>query len=366
MPALELPLDEWTPPDDWGEPGLPDVDSAADPPIDWDWQPPLPNDRVAPPIPDRESLEAELAHLERRIEDGAIEMNTLDGMQRLERLEEDRDGVLSELMTHYPTPALLEANGTLVDARFMTQGELDTGGAISGYAVQAIALYEDMNDDLVGIVLDVGHYEDKEVAAETYTALQDSLTSNTITPKEVRSLAEALAEESGLDRHAWQKMTPEDLANYEYHRTALDTTSTPLPEQAALSNEQALAALNGIGLDAPPDFDLERDSFYDMEAGERVINGIFQVEPGDPMGNCRPLFIALMVGQDGPGFQAQAVEFGPTGSLAAAEREQAQVQMALEAGGVSQALETIADLDAPHVEPSSPMPEITLRSRDID
>jgi len=54
--------------------------------LDWDWVPPVPDPRGA--------LEAELANLERRIEQGADEMNTLDGMDRLEWLEEERDGVL--------------------------------------------------------------------------------------------------------------------------------------------------------------------------------------------------------------------------------------------------------------------------------
>jgi hypothetical protein len=339
--------------------------------LDWDWVPPLPDNA-------RSALEVELADLERQIEVGAEEMNTLEGMERLERLEEERDGVLEEMTMLYPTPELLEADSTLVDARFLNQDVLDAEGNVAGYTVQAIMLYQDTDNEMTGVVLDVGHYADKAAAAETYDALQESLTRGSIGVNEVSQLAEAMAEENGLDKGDWHKMTVADLARYEYQRMAIadvpvpdppfDTQIVPNPEttvqeQAALANGQALTALRGIGLEAPSDFDLRLDSFYDPATGERVINGVFQADPNDPTQNCRPLLVSLTGGQDG--FQAQALEFGATGSLAQVRREHEHVQDALEAGGIEQAVQAIADIETIRLEPASAMSEIKSRSLDI-
>ncbi|MHB8625970.1 MAG: hypothetical protein ACYDBJ_21245 [Aggregatilineales bacterium] len=392
-----LPLDDFIPPAERADPSQ--VEPWKDLPVDdtlldWNWEPPIPNAlEMALPADLRATLQAELADLERQIEIGAEEMNTLEGMERLERLEEDRAGVFEELVTQFPTRALLEANSTLVDARFMSRTDLDAEGSITSYTVQAIALYQDMNDELVGLVLDVGRYEDEETAAETFEALQDGVTGGAITLNQVSLLAEAIAEEGGLDKHDWQTMTPADLARYEYQRISLDVPTPDLPsdslaadaafvsrlfnatmpdpettaqEQATLVNAQALAALRGIGLDVPQPFDLSRDSFYDPNTDERVINSVFQANPDDPTRNCRPLFVSLSAGQEGLSFQAQAVEFGQTGSLADAQRVQEQVQVALEAGGIGQALTAIEALEAPPLEMAPAMPANSRWSRDID
>ncbi len=393
-----LSLDDRVPPDEQGafDPSLdwdigtpPDEDYFDDPPSDWA-APPLDalEAALAPDL--RPTLEAEIADLDRRIEENAIEMNTLDGTQHSERLAEDQAGLLEGLEALDKEQELPEQAPMLVGTRFLGQSEVDANGNLTGYTVQTINLYQDGNQQLTGRVLDVGHYADLEAAAESYQALQESVETGAITLQEVALLAEAMAEENGLDAHAWRDMSPHELANYEYHTAGVegierdmpsdaliaDTTfaaqlfnaALPDPEaveaQAALANEQALAALRGIGLEAPQGFDLSRDSFYGPERGERVVNGIFQADLDDPSRNCRPLFVSFTPGEEGLGFQAQAVEFGQVGSLDEARHDQENVQIALEKGGIEQALDAIQFIEALHLEPD--LPEITAWSRDID
>jgi len=282
---------------------------------------------------------------------------------------------------------------SLVDARFMSAADVDADGQIAGYSVQYIELYQDVNHDLSGRLLEVGHFADLETAHDAYQTLQDSLTDGTISMAEAPLLAQALAEENGLSPDDWQAATAADQARYTYHIEEVDRLSQDVPpeavaadptfagtmfnatlpdlesaaaEQAQLANEQALAALRGIGLVTASEFDLARDSFYDPERGKRVINGIFQQDPADPTQNCSPLLVSLTTAENGLGFAAQAVEFGQPGSLSAVQADHDRVQNALEQAGVVGGLSAVEAIEATPLEQDVLEPAVPGWSRDID
>jgi len=357
------------------------------PPSDWD---PFTLDEIldsAPP-PTMPEPEDPLRALDRRIEEAYSEMNTPDGSRRLDDLLEERDMLTEEIAQQ----SVSASEGDLVDARFLGLANQDAEGQITGYTVQYIELYEDLNNAVTGRVLDVGHYADLDSANDAYQALQGSIADGTITVQEAPLLAAGLAEENGLPPDDWRQATADDHARYDYHVSDVDgggrdvppmevvadpdfagnifqqTTADPeaaAAAQAQLANEQAIAAMKGIGLATPDGFDLARDSLYDPERGERFINGIFQKDLDDPTQNCRPMLIALTTGEDGLGFAAQAVEFGHVGSLEDAQAEHNRVQNALERGGVMVGLETIESIETARLEQAIPAPEMAGWSGDI-
>ena len=339
------------------------------------------------PPPD---LEHDLAELARRIEEAQSEMNTPDGFGRLNDLLEERDMTADELALQV-MPS--DPGQSLVDARFMSKADVDAEGQITGYTVQYIELYQDVNSEITGRTLDVGYFDDVETATETYQALQDSLADGTISLAEAPLLAQGMAEENGLPPGDWQRMTPDDQARYDYHVEEIDPMSHDVPpedvaadptfagntfgetapdvegaaaEQARLANEQALAALHGIGLVTTSEFDLARNSFYDPERGERLINGIFQQDPNDPTQNCSPMLISLTTAENGLGFAAQAVEFGQPGSLADVQADHDRVQSALEQDGVVGGLAEVEAIETASLEQDVPEPAMPGWSRDID
>ena len=282
---------------------------------------------------------------------------------------------------------------SLVDARFMGAAEVDATGQIDGYSVQYIELYQNINQDLSGRLLEVGHFADLETAHDAYQTLQDSLTDGSISLAEAPLLAQALAEENGLSPDDWREATATDQARYAYHVEEVDKMSHDVPpealaadptfagrmfnatvsdvegaaaEQAQLANEQALAALRGIGLVTASAFDLARDSFYDPARGERVINGIFQQDPADPTQNCSPMLVSLTTAENGLGFAAQAVEFGQPGGLSEVQADHDRVQSALEQAGVTGGLAAVETIEATPLEPAVPEPAMPGWSRDID
>ena len=334
-------------------------------------------------LPQADSLDP-LAALDRKIEAAAEEMNSPDGIARLEKLTEEREGLLEDQAITAPVP--VPPGTELIDARFLSQSHLDNDGNISGHTVQAIELYQAPNGDLSGQVLDVGHYQDAMTATATYETLQESVDIGEIAINEVILLAEVVAEENGLDKHNWREMTGSDLARYEYHNSGIGQPDRDLPaenfsadaefaarlfgsnlsEPEPFGNQQALEAMRGIGLEASPDFNLSLNAFFDLTSGDQVINGIFQADPSDLAQNNRPLVVTLSPDQDGQHVQAQALEYGQTGSFTEAIQEQMQVQAVLEDDGFDQALNAIVDIEEQRLEVEPVMADITRWSMDID
>jgi hypothetical protein len=340
---------------------------------------------VQPDLSQDDSLDP-LAALDRKIEAAAEEMNSPDGLARLEKLTEERDGLLEDQTITAPMP--VPPGTELIDARFMSQSHMDIDGNISGHTVQAIEIYQAPNGDLSGQVLDVGHYQDAMTATATYETLQESVDIGEIAINEVILLAEVVAEDNGLDKHNWREMTGSDLARYEYHTSTIDQPNRDLPgdsfsadaefaarlfgstlaesKASPFGNEQAIEALRGIGLETSPDFDLSVNAFFDLTSGDQVINGIFQADPSDLTQNNRPLVVTLSPDRDGQHMQAQALEYGQTGSFVEVLQEQMQVQAVLEDDGFEQVLNAIVDIEEQRLEVEPVMADITRWSMDID
>jgi len=289
--------------------------------------------------------------------------------------------------------ALLTPYNALVDVQFLRHAELDAAGQVTGYVVQYVEVREDFNENPVGRLLDVGRYTDADQATEAHLRLQELITDGALSLDELPLLAASVAEENGLPPDDWRTadfgaqadgtfpthsdrtpdpdVPPERVAAEPEFAGNIFRETTPDPEaaaaeQARLAHEQALAALKGIGLVTSSDFDLSRDSFYDPECGERVVNGIFQKDLSDPAANCRPMLVSLTTGQDGMGFDAQAVEFGRVGNFTDAQAEHDRVQKALEQGGVLSGLNTIEGIEAARLEQEhAPVTEVSGWSQDI-
>jgi hypothetical protein len=394
LPPNALELNSPIPPEQDGN------TSPAMPP-DWEtWLLEATSDEVAidwnvhfsePPELSADMPEDDLARLDRLIEDAQAEMNTPDGSRRLDDLMEER-GWLAEEMALRNGP---ESPLDVVDARFVGRPTLDADGNPAGVIIQYMEVYQNPDQPFAGRLLDVGHYATDEDANKVFQIVQEGIDDSSLRPEDMLYLAEALAESNGLPPDAYREMTPEDHARFDAKAYNPDISERDLPpdsvmsaaftanlftaitadpafaaqEHARLSNDLALAALEGIGLAVQTDFDLARNSFYDAERGERLINGIFQQDPNDPTQNCRPMFVSLIVSENGLGYAAQAVEFGTIGSLSDVQADHGRVQTALEEGGISVGIETIQALDAeremPGIQNAPPAPEVPAPSLEI-
>ncbi len=116
-------------------------------------------------------------------------------------------------------------------------------------------------------------------------------------------------------------------------------------EQIRLAREQVLNALHGTGLTVVGELDLERDTYYDPELNERLICGIFQRDQANPTQDCRAMLVSLTPGTDGLGFQADATEFGITGSMDAVCPTHDAVRQTLDSKGVDEALTQVEEIE---------------------
>lgn len=349
-------------------------------PVDWEnwFNTQMPDDLSSlndnPFVIQPDALEA----LDTQIELAQTEMNTPDGSRRLDELLEERDLLAEELAHETQLETVLE----VVDARFLSRADVNTDGTVTGYTVQYMELYRDSDDAVNGRVLDIGRYDDQNHAAKVYDMIQESITDGSLTPEDFPILATELARMNDLPDDDWRTATiddhqrfiaqnppvgyrdipPNEVVSDPVFTTTLFQATTADPtwasqEQSRLATEQALAALTGIGLSVQTDLDLSRDSFYDAERNERLVNGIFQQDPTDPTQNCRPMLISLTPTDNGMGFAAQAVEFGATGSLRDVQADHDRVQTALEQGGVHAGITAVdaieTELSAPDIQKPS-------------
>lgn len=335
---------------------------------------------AALPEPDLPVPEDPLADLDRQIELAQEEMNTPDGSRRLDDLMEERDW-----LTEVLTPE--ETTQEVLDARFLNRSDLDADGATTGHTLQYMELVDAGDNQVGGRILDIAHYAEAERAAQVYDLIQSSIAEDALAQADLRVLAEEVARAHELPEDDWRDATPDDHARFLEQNPTLDEANRDLPtdellgdpaftgnlfhetaadpalaaeEQERLVNEQALAALKGIGLAVQTDFDLARDSFYDPERNERLINGIFQQDPADASQNCRPMLIALTPPENGIGFTAQAMEFGGIGGLSEVQIEHDQIQTALETGGIEAGIAAIETLEAERAAPEVHSPSLEI------
>lgn len=322
------------------------------------------------PSPEPQEPPLETADWESWLATLPAEMNTPDESRGLEALLEAHDWQNDSLALDGPTDLTQDVLG----ARFLNRPDLDANGAISGHTLQYMELVDDGDNRVSGQILDIAHYDDAERAAQVYAMIQSTLVEETLAHEAMRDLAAEMARAHELPDNDWREATPDDHARYLEQNPTLDEASRDLPtddllgdpafsgtlfrETAAdpLVNEQALAALKGIGLAVQTDFDLARDSFYDPTHNERLINGIFQQDPADASQNCRPMLIALTAPENGIGFSAQAMEFGRHGSLQDVQGDHEWVQTALEQGGLDSGIAVVEGLEAERDAPDGHSP----------
>jgi len=323
------------------------------------------------------------AELDKQIELAQEEMNTPDGARRLDDLLEERD-LFAESLTPENSP---EAAQDLLDARFLSRPDLDSDGATSGYTLQYMELYDNGQNHVSGRVMDIAHYEEPERATQVYDLIQSSIAEGNLAQADYPVLAAELARSHELPDDDWRDATPDDHQRFLEQNPLLDESSRDLPtdgmlgdpafsgnlfreatadpqqaaqEQASLVNEQALAALKGIGLAVQTDFDVARDAFYDPQRHEHLINGIFQQDPADASQNCRPMLIALTIPETGVGFTAQAMEYGAISGLSDVQADHDQVQTALEAGGIEAGIAAVEGLEAERTVPEVNSPSLEI------
>ncbi len=423
---LLLPVDEpifpdepdWDSPTDWDSVEPPDEPDFDEPPPDW--KPPTLTEIDAPSQSleeQRADLEASLAELSERLERADENENTIERYAEREELLEEQESLLEELEMLTAPEIGSDANSgemsltirpdalNLVDARFLGRPDVDQNGSVTGYTLQCVEIYQDKNSDYTGRVLDVGHYDNSAKIESHYFVMQDAIASGELSIQAVAEAGEEVALVNGLDATAWRDATQEDFDLYEFHINELDQVTRDIPSEAVvdsprllaaaftaanvdpemaarqqelLANQQAIEALHAIGLEPPEDFTLRRDSYFDQETGDRVINGVFQQNPDDPTQNCRATFVSLSPGEEGLGFSAAAVEFGQVGSFEQALANRDHVQFALEQHGPSQAIDVIEYIQtelekeqSPHLaEQTVEQPELEMAgrswSRDID
>jgi hypothetical protein len=348
--------------------------------------PPLDSDVFtveAPPVDPPPDLANELALLNHRIEAAQEEMNSPDGWLRLDELLETRNQVADD----FAIQSEPEPTNDLMDARFLQRADIADGQVVGG-TVQYIEIYQSADNSPNGRVLDVGHYDSLLKTEEVYKELQGSADNGSLTLDDLPVLATELAEANGLLPDSWREATADDYSRYAEQSAEMVFSAEDIPPESVFSDEdfvnsllldfaasqeqaeevQVRAALSDIGLSVPTELNLTRDSFYDAERDERLINGIFQRDMADPTQNCRPMFVSLSTKPDG-NLSAQAVEFGRVGSFSEVQVDHNRVQSALEQDGVSAAITTIEIVEAEYsiadVNGLS-APEPSSWSREID
>ncbi len=239
-------------------------------------------------------------------------------------------------------------------------------------------LVHDEQNQVSGRILDVGHYDAEAHITEVVDQLQQSFAEGSLAPEDLPILAAELARVNNLPGDDWREATPDDHQRFLEQNPTLDDPNRDVPPDTLLSdpaftdqlfretavapgpaglvNEQALTALNGIGLTIPPDFDLARDSIYDPGRSEHVINAIFQRDPADSSQNCRPLIISIT--PNGTGFAALGMEYGSIGGVSDVMADHDRVQAALEQGGMLAGLAAI-EPEVTTPEPHRPSLEIS-------